>query len=104
MAMGHHGPAIHGLADKIQRVFPQKSPKGQVEDPKASASMISVTRVRTILVNGSLENHTIQSKGYQEGSNSLRQPTSASKTLASNQLLECRSSFKQILRDSFSAP
>ena len=56
--MGHHGPAIHGLADKIQRVFPQKSPKGQVEDPKASASMISGTRVRTILVNG-IPWHTI---------------------------------------------
>ena len=36
----------------------------------------------------------------------LRQPTSASKTLASNQLLECRSSLSRlsILRDSFSEP
>ena len=33
-AMGHHGPEIHGLANEIQRVFPQTSPKGQVEDPK----------------------------------------------------------------------
>ena len=38
-----------------------------------------------------------------EGSHALRQPTSASKTLlvASNQLLKCIPSFKQILRDFF---